>query len=135
MNRAPLCFPKAPGLSAVTKPSTKGSVCFGAIGTKLIDGEGVSAMKPFTISKEQIVARMWELASMSPEETKGTLDGQIEACKSLHEMGYAPAIPRLSEIANVDTSRTGGRQTDQKAAARFLKEIVGSMKPDTSGIQ
>lgn len=78
---------------------------------------------------------MWELACTPPEATKGTLEGQIDACKSLHEMGYAPAIQRLSEIANVDTSRTGGRQTDQKAAARFLKGIVGSMKPDTSGIQ
>ena len=92
-------------------------------------------MKPFTITREQIVARMWQLASMPPEETNGTLEGQIEACKSLHEMGYAPAIPRLSEIANVDAARTGGRQTDQKAAAKFLRELVGSMKPDTSGIQ
>ena len=92
-------------------------------------------MKPFTITKEQIVARMWQLASTPPEETKGTLEGQIDACESLHEMGYAPAIPRLSEIANMDTARTGGRQTDQKAAARVLKKLVGSMKPDTSGIQ
>jgi hypothetical protein len=92
-------------------------------------------MKPLTITKEQIIARMWQLASMPPEETKGTLEGQIDACESLHELGYAPAIPRLSEIANVDTSRTGGRQTDQKAAATFLRKLVGSMKPDTSGIQ
>ena len=92
-------------------------------------------MKPFTITKEQIVARMWELASMPPEETKGTLKGQIDACESLHEMGYAPAIPRLSEIANVDTSRTGGRQTDQKAAEKILRKVVVSRKPDTSGIQ
>ncbi len=92
-------------------------------------------MKPFTITREQIVARMWQLASIAPEETNGTLKGQIDACKSLHENGYAPAIRRLSEIANVDSARTGGRQTDQKAAARFLRELVGSMKPHTSGIQ
>ena len=92
-------------------------------------------MKPFTITKEQIVARMWELASLPPEETKGTLKGQISACESLHEMGYAPAIPRLSEIANEKTSRTGGRQTDQKAAEKILRKIVVSMKPGTSGIQ
>jgi hypothetical protein len=92
-------------------------------------------MKPFTITKEQIVARMWELASLPPEETKGTLKGQISACESLHEMGYAPAIPRLSEIANEETSRPGGRQTDQKAAEKILRKVVVSMKPDTSGIQ
>jgi hypothetical protein len=92
-------------------------------------------MKPFTISKEQIVARMWELASMPPEETKGTLKGQIDACESLHEMGYAPAILRLSEIANEETSRTRGRETDQKAAEKILRKVVVSMRPDTSGIQ
>jgi hypothetical protein len=91
-------------------------------------------MKPFTITREHVIARMWQLASTPPEETKGTLEGQIDACESLHEMGYAPAILRLSEIANVDTSRTGGRETDQKAAARFLRKLVASMKPDTSGI-
>jgi hypothetical protein len=100
----------------------------------VIDREGFS-MKPFTITREQIVARMWELASVAPEKTRGTLGGQIEACQSLHEMGYTPAISKLSEIANVDTSRTRGRQTDQKAAEKFLKKIVVSMKPDTSAIQ
>jgi hypothetical protein len=89
-------------------------------------------MKPFT--REQLIARMWQLASIPPEETKGTLEGQIDACKTLHEMGYPPGIRRLSEIANVDISRTGGRQTDQQAAARFLRKLVGSMKPDTSAI-
>jgi hypothetical protein len=92
-------------------------------------------MKPFTITREQVIARMWELASIPPEQTRGTLEGQIDACESLHELGFAPAIPRLSEIANVDSSRTGGRQTDQKAAERFLRKVVGSMKPETSGIQ
>jgi hypothetical protein len=92
-------------------------------------------MKPFTITREQIVARMWELASIPPEETKGTLGGQIDACQSLHELGHAPAISKLSEIANVETSRTRGRQTDQKAAEKFLRKLVVSMKPDTSGIQ
>jgi hypothetical protein len=92
-------------------------------------------MKPFTITKEQIIARMWELASLPPEETKGTLKGQIDACESLHQMGYAPAIPRLREIANEETSRTRGRETDQKAAEKFLRKVVVSMKPDTSGIQ
>jgi hypothetical protein len=92
-------------------------------------------MKPFTITTEQILARMWQLASTPPEKTKGTLEGQIDACKTLHEMGYAPAIQRLSEIANMDISRTGGRQTDQKAAERLLKELVVSIKADTSGIQ
>jgi hypothetical protein len=92
-------------------------------------------MKPFTITTEQILTRMWQLASTPPEKTEGTLDGQIEACKTLHEMGYAPAIHRLSEIADMDISRTRGRQTDQATAERLLKELVDSITPDTTGIQ
>jgi hypothetical protein len=35
----------------------------------------------------------------------------------------------------MDPSKTGGRHTDQKAAAAALMEIVGSVKPDKIGVQ
>jgi hypothetical protein len=92
-------------------------------------------MEPVTITREKVIARLWELASLPPEETAGTLDGQIDGCKLLHEMGYARAVQRLSEIAGMDSSRTGGQETDQKAASRLLKEIVGSMEPENGRIQ
>jgi hypothetical protein len=92
--------------------------------------------KPFTVTKEQIIARLWQLASLQPEETEGRLKGQIFACKSVYEkVRYAPAIQRLNEIANMDPSRTGGRQTDQKTAAKVLNELIGSVKPSKSGVQ
>jgi hypothetical protein len=91
---------------------------------------------PFTVTKEQIIARLWELASLPPEQTNGNFEGQISACEDLYEkVRYEPAIQRLNEIANLDPSKTGGRQTDQKAAAEVLREIVGSIKPDKSGVQ
>jgi hypothetical protein len=94
------------------------------------------AEKPFTITREQIIARLWELASLSHEQTNGNFEGQISACKNLYEkVEYAPAIQRLNEIANLDPSETGGRQADQKAAAEALREILGSVKPDKSGVQ
>jgi hypothetical protein len=92
--------------------------------------------KPFTVTKEQIIARLWELASLSPEETNGNFEGQISACKSLYEkVRYAPAIQRLNQIATIGPSETGGRHTDQKAAAKALREIVGSVKPNKTGVQ
>jgi hypothetical protein len=94
------------------------------------------AEKPFTITKEQILAKLWEFASIPPEQSNGRLKSQIAASQSLYEKGvHAPAIQRLSEIADMDASRTGGRHTDQKAAANALKEIIGSVKPDKSGVQ
>jgi hypothetical protein len=87
-------------------------------------------------TREQVIARMWELASMPPHRTNGNFEGQIGACKWLYEkVEYAPAILRLKEIANMDPSETGGRQTDQKAAAEALKEIVSSINPDKTGVQ
>ena|ERR1700678_4308138 len=92
--------------------------------------------KSFTVTKNQIIARLWELASLSPEQTKGNFEGQISACKSLyHKVEYAPAMQRLNEIAEMDPSETGGRRTDQRAAAKALKEIVGSVKPEKTGVQ
>ena len=88
-----------------------------------------------TITRKRVLARLWELATLPPEKTNGTLEGQIDACKLLNQMGYTPAISRLSEISETATSRTGGRDTDQKAAAWLLKEIVDSMEPNNSGIQ
>ena len=93
------------------------------------------AEKPLP-TREQVIARMWELASMPPDRTRGNFGGQIDACKWLYaNVEYAPAIHRLKEIANIDPSETGGRQTDQKAAAEALKEIVTSIKPDKAGVQ
>lgn len=76
------------------------------------------------------------VSSIKVDKTNGSFEGQISACKSLYEkVEYAPAIQRLNEIANMDPSETGGRQTDQKAAAEALREIVGSVKPDKTGVQ
>ena len=92
--------------------------------------------KPFIITKEQLIARLWELASLPPERTNGNFKGQISACKDLYEkVRYEPAIQRLNEIASLDPSASGGRQTDQKAAAEALRKIVGSIKVDKSGVQ
>jgi hypothetical protein len=92
--------------------------------------------KPFMITKEQIIARLWELASLPPERTNGNFEGQISACKDLYEkVRYESAIQRLNEIANLDPSVSGGRQADQKAAAEALRKIVGSVKVGERGIQ
>lgn len=92
-------------------------------------------MKRTTATREKIILRMWQLASTPPEKTRGRLKGQIDACKMLHECGYPPAIQMLNDIANMDTSRTGGRETDQKAAAKLLRKIVDSIPPDIGTVQ
>jgi hypothetical protein len=44
-----------------------------------------------TISRDQILARYWELANLSPETTKGSITGQLHALESLCvELRLAP---------------------------------------------
>lgn len=76
-----------------------------------------------------IIAKMCEFATMPPEKTKGTLSGQIKACRDLYvEWGYQPALRMLGQIANVDTSRTNGRSRDQEAAAKLQKRFLTAIK-------
>jgi hypothetical protein len=93
-------------------------------------------MEPITVTKEMIISRLRELAAVPPEQTRGTLNGQISACETLYlKFGYQPALQRLSEIASVDVSRTKGHCRDQEAAARLQKKFLNAVKVDKSGIQ
>jgi hypothetical protein len=83
-----------------------------------------------------ILARYCEFASMSPEQTTGTLDVQIKACEALYlKFGYQPALQMLGEIANIDVSRTKGRSRGQEAAAKLQKKFLKAIKVDKSGVQ
>jgi hypothetical protein len=87
-------------------------------------------------TREDLVAKLLEFASIPPEQTKGTLNGQIRACKTLcGEWGYQPALQKLSEIASIDASRTKGSRRDQEAAPKLLKKYLNAIKLDKSGVQ
>jgi hypothetical protein len=82
------------------------------------------------------IAKLCELAAIPPEQTKGTLNGQIRACKMLLDThGYQPALGRLSELANIDPARTKGSRRGQESAARLQKRFLNAIKVDKSGIQ
>jgi hypothetical protein len=86
-------------------------------------------------NREKAIAKYWEIAAKEPEETKGNLMVQMEASKRMYELGHAPALGRLNELANIDPARTKGNRRGQDAAAKLLKELVGSIKPNKSGVQ
>ena len=76
-----------------------------------------SSMEPFTVIKEQILARLWQLASLPPEETEGWLKAQIGACKCVYEkVRYVPAVRRLNEIANTGYERHAQNENRSWAA-------------------
>lgn len=86
--------------------------------------------------KRFLVTRLCELAAIPPEQTKGTLNGQIKACRLLYlAFGYQPALQTLGQIAGVDVSRTKGCSSGQEAAVRLQKKFLNAIKVDKSGIQ
>jgi hypothetical protein len=91
--------------------------------------------EPIIFTRADAIRMYWKLAAKEPEETKGNLMVQIQACKRMYELGHEPALRMLSELANIDPARTKGNRRGQESAAKLLKEHVGSVKPDKSGVQ
>jgi hypothetical protein len=89
-------------------------------------------MDPIDFTRDQAIARYREMATKPPEETKGSLRNQIEACKRMYALGHEPALARLSELANTAAARTNGRKRDQDAAAKLLSRLLFSVKLDKS---
>lgn len=83
-----------------------------------------------------VFAKYREFAATPPEQTKGALNSQIEACEALYlRFGYQPALQMLGAIASIDVSRTKGRSRGQAAAAKLQKKFLNAIKVDKSGIQ
>jgi hypothetical protein len=106
------------------------------MGSRAADEEAVS-MEPISFTKTDAIALYWKLAMTPPEETRGSISGQIQACRNMYRaLGYDLALKRLSELAKIDAARTAGHRRGQEAAAKLLERLVSSMKVDKNqGIQ
>lgn len=92
-------------------------------------------MEKTRFTKADAIARCWQLAATPPEETKGSLRGQIAACKLMYEMGHKPALSKLSELANIDPARTKGNRKGQESAAKLLERLASSIEVENRAIQ
>jgi len=58
------------------------------------------------IGRDQILAKYWELANLTPEETKGNITGQLKALEALcEELGLKP----------IDTNRPASQEIYRSA--------------------
>ena len=88
------------------------------------------------ITRKMVRKRLWELAQLEPERTRGSLKGQVACCEQMHRLfKFEPALQRLNELAGIDPSRTRGRRTSQDKASNLLKRIVSSLEIDSSRVQ
>jgi hypothetical protein len=84
----------------------------------------------------KICKRLWDLSQIEPEQTRGSLKGQVDCCEQMYSLfKFEPALQRLNQLASIDPSRTGGRRSGQDKAAKLLKRIVSSLKIDKSRMQ
>ena len=80
------------------------------------------AREPSLSRKKMLSPLYWDIAATTPEETRGSIRDQIRACRNMYrDLGYEPALKRLSELANIDAARTKGHRRGQEAAAKLLK--------------
>jgi hypothetical protein len=88
------------------------------------------------ITQGTVCRRLWELAQIEPERTRGSLKHQVDCCEKMYSFfKFELALQRLNELANIDPSRTRGRTTGQDKAAQLLKRIFSSLKTDDSLVQ
>ena len=94
-------------------------------------------MKPGkpAFDKQEFIALLMGLAWTPPEQTRGSLKGQIGACKLMALFGCEPAFKRLNEIATTDPLRTNGRRRDQDAAAKALTKLLNQSNMDNIRVQ
>jgi len=93
------------------------------------------SLRPET-TKQMVRKRLWELAQLEPERTRGSLKSQVDCCEQMYRLfKFEPALKRLNELAGIDPSRTRGRRTSQEKATKLLKRIVSSLNTDNSRVQ
>ncbi len=61
-----------------------------AVERKLVDQE-VEGLRNLSLSRDQILARLWELATLNPEATRGSIAGQVKAMSLILALeGFGP---------------------------------------------
>jgi hypothetical protein len=100
-----------PGVPWVTDPITDQEMAFAhlilsgtmndrraAVNEKLVDQEA-DGLRQLNLGRDQILARLWELATLSHEETRGSIAGQIKALAMIVAIEGLVPDRRLSSSA------------------------------------
>jgi hypothetical protein len=74
-----------------------------AVSQKLVDQEA-EGLRKLNLGRDQILARLWELANLSPEATKGSMAGQIKALSMI--VAIEGLIPNPAHARRLSPSAT-----------------------------
>jgi hypothetical protein len=111
---------------------------------KLIDLEA-DGLRSLNLGRDQILARLWYLASLSPEETRGSISGQIKAMSMvvaieglIPNRRLFPAKPQIC-FSEPDTQTQRQAESTEPGEAVSAVEVQPAApqvsQPETSPIQ
>ena len=74
-----------------------------AVEEKLVNQE-VEGLRKLSLSRDQILTRLWELATLNPEATRGSISGQVKAMSMILALeGLVPNPPLARRLAPSQT--------------------------------
>src|ERR1700733_5329970 len=88
-----------------------------AVNEKLVDQEAVAGLRQLNLGRDQILARLWELANLSHEVTRGSIAGQIKALTMI------VAIEGLIPDRPAPTQPTASPVEAQNRSAEWLNKL------------
>jgi hypothetical protein len=74
-----------------------------AVEQQLVQQE-VEGLRRFNLDREQVLARLWEIANLSPEMTRGSITGQVKALSMIVAMQNF--IPDRNAVSSEEKSPT-----------------------------
>jgi hypothetical protein len=105
-----------------------------AVREKLVDQEA-QGLRNLNLGRDQILARLWELANLSPEATRGSMAGQIKALsmivaieglipdRRLAQSGTQPAVPPVPPQIYVSQWRRRQKQAEATEQAEDVTAV------------
>jgi hypothetical protein len=108
-----------------------------AVRERLVDQEA-EGLRKLNLGRDQILARLWELANLSPEATRGSIAGQIKALSMVVAIEGLIPDRRLSPSATQPTAppvkaqiyTSEWRRQEQSAAAEDPADPVAATPPE-----
>jgi hypothetical protein len=100
-----------------------------AVEQQLVQQEA-EGLRRFSLDREQVLARLWEIANLSPEMTRNSISGQVKALSMIIAMENF--IPDRKAVSSEKNSPTAPAKPQIYKAAWLEKQQATTMDPPPS---
>jgi hypothetical protein len=100
-----------------------------AVEEQLVQQEA-EGLRRFNLDREQVLARLWEIANLSPEMTRGSITGQVKALSMIVAMQNF--IPDRNAVPSEKNSPTAPTPPKSYEAAWLREQQATTIQPQPS---